>query len=434
MYRVAQSSYDTRFLRVEYRVTFLPICIDKFRTSCRTLYDSQSYTEVNWCLLMLIKVNLAFACQEGVWKSGVTAALIVGSVWTFWINTSFFIWSYLPSDTTIVYLVISFILMFRSCLAIVRPSTETYSICSAILNFLPLSGSLPLFLERPASRLVTVLTELSPLSCWLMFPHNFIYQLTPFITLLTAKLTDHQVMHKFLVFYGTAFTSARHLSLSRARSIQSMPPNPISWRSFLILSSHIRLGLPSGIFTSRFFFLFFLFYWASVANAPNVLQPYWLIVLPLDVPDLTASLLLWGPSVQRWRCVWTFLFSNVPTFATSRLQEILAAKSGTACARNGRWILRENARLPRNIQGSFTCVNVRHGTDGFTSLPKEGVLRIFFALKNPTASVGFEPANLCTKGQHATSRPPKPLYVRFPYQNSVCSFRVPYNVVYAGMS
>ena len=34
------------------------------------------------------------------------------------------------------------------------------------------------------------------------------------------------------------------------------------------------------------------FYWASVANAPNVLQPYWHIVLPLDVPDLTASLLL----------------------------------------------------------------------------------------------------------------------------------------------
>jgi hypothetical protein len=49
------------------------------------------------------------------------------------------------------------------------------------------------------------------------------------------------------------------------------------------------------------------------------------------------------------------------------------------------------------------------GTDGFTSPPKEGVLRIFFALKNPTASAGFEPANLGTKGQHATSRPPKPL-------------------------
>ena len=28
------------------------------------------------------------------------------------------------------------------------------------------------------------------------------------------------------------------------------------------------------------------------------------------------------------------------------------------------------------------AVNIRHGTDGFTSPPKEGVLRIFFALKN----------------------------------------------------
>ena len=54
------------------------------------------------------------------------------------------------------------------------------------------------------------------------------------------------------------------------------------------------------------------------------------------------------------------------------------------------------------------AVNLRHGTNVFTSLPKEGVLRIFFALKNPTASAGFEPANLFTKGQHATSRLPKP--------------------------
>jgi len=31
----------------------------------------------------------------------------------------------------------------------------------------------------------------------------------------------------------------------------------------------------------------------------------------------------------------------------------------------------------------------------------------FFALKNPTASAGFEDANLGTKGQHATSTQPK---------------------------
>jgi hypothetical protein len=37
---------------------------------------------------------------------------------------------------------------------------------------------------------------------------------------------------------------------------------------------------------------------------------------------------------------------------------------------------------------------LRHGTDGFTSLPKEGVLRIF----SPEKSDGF---GLGTRGQHA---------------------------------
>jgi len=34
------------------------------------------------------------------------------------------------------------------------------------------------------------------------------------------------------------------------------------------------------------------------------------------------------------------------------------------------------------------AVELRHGTDGFTSPPKEGVLRIFFRPKNTTASEG----------------------------------------------
>ena len=40
-----------------------------------------------------------------------------------------------------------------------------------------------------------------------------------------------------------AFTSAHHLSLFWASSIQSIPPHPTSWRSILILSSNLRLGL-----------------------------------------------------------------------------------------------------------------------------------------------------------------------------------------------
>ena len=50
----------------------------------------------------------------------------------------------------------------------------------------------------------------------------------------------------------TALTSVRHLSLSWARPIQSTYPHPTSWRSTLILSTNLRLGLPSGLFPSGF--------------------------------------------------------------------------------------------------------------------------------------------------------------------------------------
>jgi len=48
---------------------------------------------------------------------------------------------------------------------------------------------------------------------------------------------------------GLAFTSARDLFLSSAREIQSMTSHPTFWRIILILSSHLRLGLPSGLAT-----------------------------------------------------------------------------------------------------------------------------------------------------------------------------------------
>ena len=124
------------------------------------------------------------------------------------------------------------------------------------------------------------------------------------------------------------------------------------------------------------------FYRASVANASNVLQPYWLIVLPLDFPDLTASLLLWGPSGQRWRCLLTFLFSNVPTSAISRLQEILAAM-GEKCLKM--------LDFHVTFRDLLHAVNIRHGSDGFTSPPKAGVLRIFSPWKIQRLRSGLNP-------------------------------------------
>jgi hypothetical protein len=72
---------------------------------------------------------------------------------------------------------------------------------------------------------------------------------------LPHTLTGPQLVKKLPAFYGTrrfitAFTTTRHLSLSWATSIQSTPPHPTSRRSFLILSSHLSLGLPSRLIPS----------------------------------------------------------------------------------------------------------------------------------------------------------------------------------------
>jgi len=103
------------------------------------------------------------------------------------------------------------------------------------------------------------------LCCWFINRHAYLlsysliylptsYLLTYLLTLWSkvrlGKLIGSQLVKKFPAFYGTrmfitAFTSARHLSLFWASSIQSIPPHPTSWRSILILSSHLRLGLPS---------------------------------------------------------------------------------------------------------------------------------------------------------------------------------------------
>ena len=81
------------------------------------------------------------------------------------------------------------------------------------------------------------------------------YLHTPRSRVLLEKLTGFQVVKKFPTFYETrrfitSFTSSRHLSLFCASSIHSIAPHPTSSKSILILFSHLRLGLPNGLFPS----------------------------------------------------------------------------------------------------------------------------------------------------------------------------------------
>ena len=62
---------------------------------------------------------------------------------------------------------------------------------------------------------------------------------------------------KFHAFYGplnfnTAFRSVRHLYISWTTTTQSLPTHTNYWKSTLILSSHLRLVIPSDLFPPGF--------------------------------------------------------------------------------------------------------------------------------------------------------------------------------------
>ena len=89
----------------------------------------------------------------------------------------------------------------------------------------------------------TLLSRMLRLPLSYLITYLFTYLLIPCSRVLD-KLTDSQLVKKFPALYGTrrfitTFTSARHLSLSWAISIQTMSPHPTSWRSILILSIHV---------------------------------------------------------------------------------------------------------------------------------------------------------------------------------------------------
>ena len=74
-----------------------------------------------------------------------------------------------------------------------------------------------------------------------------------------------------------------------------------------------------------------------------------------------------------------------------RRERPLAAEGGTLRGREMFRQILSKIRLPRNSRDLLHAANQRHVTDGFTSPPKEDVLRIFSPLKIRRLRPGFNP-------------------------------------------
>jgi hypothetical protein len=118
---------------------------------------------------------------------------------------------------------------------------------------------------------------------------------------------------------------------------------------------------------------------------------------------------------------------DVSTFSArylhvQRRERPLVAGGGTL---RGREMFRQiwlRIRLLRNSRDLLHSANLRHGTGGFTSPPKEGVLRIFSPLKIRRLRQGLNPRTWEPKAITLTPRPPKfhePLKRRDQTQNSI---------------
>jgi hypothetical protein len=84
-----------------------------------------------------------------------------------------------------------------------------------------------------------------------------------------------------------------------------------------------------------------------------------------------------------------------------------------ASRRNGRRSENFAYQYLKYVKGSLTCRKILlHRTSGFTSRPKEGVLRIFIALKNPSPRPVLNPRTLGTVASTLTTAPPRRLTFR----------------------
>jgi hypothetical protein len=100
-----------------------------------------------------------------------------------------------------------------------------------------------------------------------------------------------------------------------------------------------------------------------------------------------------------------------PSQTSSSNYQRLLWRSRETRMRNGRWILPTSTYRVRRVL--LHAVNLRHGTDGFTSPPKEDVLLITLKIHRPR--LGLNPRTLGPVASTLTTTPPR---VTNPQQNN----------------
>jgi hypothetical protein len=89
---------------------------------------------------------------------------------------------------------------------------------------------------------------------------------------------------------------------------------------------------------------------------------------------------------------------------------VLPAETSGKSRRNGRRSENFAYQYLKYLKGSLKYrKNLRHGTSGCTSHPKEGVLWIFIALTNPSPRPGFNPRPLDPSASTLNTTPPRRL-------------------------
>jgi hypothetical protein len=114
---------------------------------------------------------------------------------------------------------------------------------------------------------------------------------------------------------------------------------------------------------------------------------------------------IYGHGEPRW---WWCQLGKTPDSSTSALWQSYQQRHLGASRRNRRRSENFACRQLRCVNGFLTCRKIlRHGTSGFISHPKEGVLRIFIALKIPSPRLGFNPQPLGPVASTLYHRPEK---------------------------